>query len=77
MSVRRVSVTALLALALLGAGRLAPLRPQMKVLYMSGHTEDAIIVRDIRRVRAHFLPKPFQPHDLGRKVREVLDAEAP
>ncbi len=60
------------------AGRLAPLRPQMKVLYMSGHTEDAIIVRDIRRVRAHFLPKPFQPHDLGRKVREVLDfGEAP
>jgi hypothetical protein len=43
---------------------------------MSGYTDDAIDRRGVLSEDAAFLPKPFAPEVLARKVREVLDAKA-
>ncbi len=53
---------------------LTPLRPQMKVLYISGHTEDDIVRHSVLEQGAAFVPKPFATEALLGKVREVLDA---
>jgi two-component system, cell cycle sensor histidine kinase and response regulator CckA len=55
------------------ARRLAAMRPALKVMYMSGYPEDAIIRRDLLDPRTVFLPKPFTRETLVRKVRESLD----
>jgi CheY-like chemotaxis protein len=55
------------------ARRLAAERPAMKVLYMSGYTEDAITRDGVLEPGVAFLSKPFLPDDLLRKVRETLD----
>ncbi|MEO8622628.1 MAG: PAS domain S-box protein [bacterium] len=49
--------------------------PGLRVLYMSGYTDDAIVHRDALARDAHFIPKPFTPDQLLDKVREVLDAD--
>ncbi len=49
------------------------LRPHIKVLFISGHTEDVILKAGIRK-GAHFLHKPFTLVALAQKVRETLDA---
>jgi two-component system cell cycle sensor histidine kinase/response regulator CckA len=53
--------------------RLSLLRPEMKVLYMSGYTDSAILHQGVLDADANFIQKPFTPNDLARKVREVLD----
>ncbi|MBN1936902.1 MAG: PAS domain-containing protein [Anaerolineae bacterium] len=55
------------------ARRLRANRPEMRVLYMSGYTEDAIEPYGISTGRVSFLEKPFSPNALADKVREVLD----
>jgi len=54
--------------------RIVSLRPSLKVLYMSGYTENAIAIRDDGDPRMAFLPKPFTPESLLRKVRETIDS---
>ncbi len=48
-------------------------RPSLKVVFMSGYTDDAIAHHDVHRRGAAFLAKPFTSEALGRKLREVLD----
>jgi two-component system cell cycle sensor histidine kinase/response regulator CckA len=56
------------------ADRLCKTRPAMKLLFMSGFTDDAIVDRGTLLPGTAFLQKPFTPAALGKKVREVLDA---
>ncbi|MBK6533864.1 MAG: response regulator [Deltaproteobacteria bacterium] len=56
------------------AERLAPMRPEMKVLFMSGYTDDAILQHGVLDSDVAFLQKPLTPMSLTKKVREVLDA---
>ncbi len=55
------------------AERLQLLYPQMKVIYMSGYTGDAVIRHCVLAPGLNFIEKPFTPEILHRKVREVLD----
>lgn len=54
------------------AERLALIRPEMKVLFMSGYTDDAILQHGILDSGVAFLQKPLTPNALTHKVREVL-----
>jgi two-component system cell cycle sensor histidine kinase/response regulator CckA len=58
------------------AEQLAALRPDMRVLYASGYTDDAVVRHGIVEAKAAYLQKPFTPDTLARKVRAVLDAPA-
>ncbi|HEX6064905.1 MAG TPA: response regulator, partial [Longimicrobiales bacterium] len=54
--------------------QLARMRPQVKVLFMSGYTDDQLLQRGVLQSGSgNFLEKPFTPDALARKVREVLD----
>jgi PAS domain S-box-containing protein len=50
-------------------------RPSIKVLYMSGHTDDTIAQSGALGAGTHLINKPFSAADLTRKVREVLDGD--
>jgi two-component system cell cycle sensor histidine kinase/response regulator CckA len=54
------------------AERLVALRPELKVLYMSGYTDDAIVRHGIQDSTIAFIQKPITPETLARKVRETL-----
>jgi FixJ family two-component response regulator len=54
--------------------RLRVLRPDSRVLFMSGYTDDAIATHGVLEPGIAFLQKPFTPFGLAQKVREVLDA---
>lgn len=54
--------------------RLSKICPNMKVLYMSGYTEEAAVNHGILDHGMHFISKPFSLTDLTAKVREVLDS---
>ncbi|MCE9566931.1 MAG: response regulator, partial [Planctomycetes bacterium] len=51
------------------------LRPGVRVLFMSGYTDDAIVRHGVIEARDSFVQKPFTPLDLARKVRSVLDEQ--
>ena len=49
-------------------------RPGLRILYMSGYTDDAILRHGVLENGIPFLQKPFTPEGLARMVREVLDS---
>ena len=57
--------------------RLLERRPGTRVLYVSGYTDAAMASHVALDSGASFLPKPFTPETLARKVREILDAREP
>jgi PAS domain S-box-containing protein len=59
------------------AGHVTSRRPDIKVLYMSGYTTNAIIHHGVLDPGTSFLQKPFTPASLSSKVREVLDGVQP
>ena len=56
------------------ASRVRKLRPDVKVLYTSGYTDDAILRRGVLADPRRFIAKPFTGRQLRRKVRDVLDS---
>jgi two-component system cell cycle sensor histidine kinase/response regulator CckA len=59
------------------AKRLAVTRPAMKVLCMSGYTDDSIVRHGVVETGVAFIQKPISPASLAQKVREVLDGAPP
>jgi len=59
------------------AGRVEKLRPGMRVLYMSGYTDNAIVEHGILGEGAEFITKPFGPERLAARVRAVLGPRQP
>ncbi|MDF0677125.1 MAG: response regulator, partial [Nitrospira sp.] len=57
------------------ADRLTVLRPGLRVLFMSGYTEDVVIQQGVESSTVDFLHKPFDIAALTQKVREILDRE--
>jgi CheY-like chemotaxis protein len=55
---------------------LKPLYPEIKVLYMSGYTDDAIVRHGVLEKGVNYIQKPFTMEGLARKVREVLDKDS-
>jgi len=55
------------------AQKVTALRPGIKVLYMSGYTDDAIVHHGVLSEGMPFIQKPFSPVSLRQKIREVLD----
>ena len=50
--------------------------PKMKVLYMSGYTDNAIVRHEVLEKGVNYIQKPFTMEGLARKVREVLDKDS-
>jgi len=59
------------------AGQINSIRPEIKILYMSGYTPQAILHHGELDASTFFLQKPFTPSSLAAKVREVLDHSVP
>jgi CheY-like chemotaxis protein len=55
------------------AERLAEYSADIKVLYMSGYTDDEVFHRGVRDLSSRFIQKPFSAQELTRKVDEVLN----
>ncbi len=58
------------------AERLAKLRPGMKVLFMSGYTDEAVMQHGVLESEVAYLQKPITPEALAQKVRQVLGARS-
>ncbi len=57
------------------SNRLLALQPGLKVLFMSGYTDDAIVSHGVLEEGVSFIGKPYSPSALARKVRDVLDGK--
>jgi CheY-like chemotaxis protein len=57
------------------ADRVQQLRPEIKVLFMSGYTTDTVVQQGVLAEGRAFLQKPFSPFTLVTKIREVLDRQ--
>jgi DNA-binding response OmpR family regulator len=57
------------------AERLEGLRPDIRVLFISGYPDKTIRERGISDLKGDFMQKPFEPEALLLKVREILDRE--
>jgi two-component system, cell cycle sensor histidine kinase and response regulator CckA len=57
------------------ADAVSALRPKARIIYMSGYIEHVVVEQRVLESGVAFLGKPFTPETLGRKVREVLDAD--
>jgi CheY-like chemotaxis protein len=55
-------------------GRLKMMSPNLRVLFVSGYTEEGVRKQGVLQPGTEFLEKPFTPDKLLRKIREVLDA---
>jgi len=55
------------------SNKLLASRPALKVLFMSGFTENVIVYRGVLNRGVEFLEKPFTPTTLLQRVRELLD----
>ena len=55
------------------ASRLADLRPDARVIFMSGYTDDAVTRHGVLEPGSAYVQKPFTPEAIARRVREVLD----
>jgi hypothetical protein len=58
------------------AERLRASRPEIRILYMSGYTDDAVVLHGVLAEDMAFLQKPFTAAELAGRVREVLDRTA-
>ena len=58
-------------------GKVLKDRPDIRVLFMSGYTDDEVVRRGVVDGQTGFLQKPFTPNSLAHKVREVLDVSGP
>jgi two-component system, cell cycle sensor histidine kinase and response regulator CckA len=56
------------------AAQVRAARPALEVLYMSGYTDDVISTHGVLDAGVNFIQKPFSPHSLVTRVREVLNA---
>jgi PAS domain S-box-containing protein len=54
--------------------RMKIIRPELKTIYMSGYTDDAVVRHGVFTKAETFLQKPFTPESLARKIRMVLDS---
>ena len=57
------------------ADRVCELSPSLKVLFMSGYTDEAIVHHGVLDSNVQFIQKPFTPAALTSKVRQVLDLD--
>lgn len=54
---------------------LKPMKPRMKVLYMSGYTDDAFVRNGVLEKGVNFVQKPFSLVNLAKQIREILDKD--
>ena len=55
------------------AEKLAPLHPELVVLFMSGYAEVLVSDQALGHARERFMSKPFDAQDVAKKIRSILD----